>query len=224
MKRKEKKVQSMRMSPLDSVRPLGTKARNILLLVTDYQIYQDFAEWVIMSVKAEGQPILHVMFDDRISPIIEGSEGILEVLDIAHVCGCENEIEMTKKTLDALSRMEGYHRIFFDPLSPFSQLFSEDSAPVHILKELAPFLERRKTLAYFCMAMDSHKNDTIAQSKDVVDVCLQVTRQDEAILVQPIKARGIYTRDFFLPRVYKSWPITEKAKLVSAFNHTMKQL
>ncbi|MFQ5884787.1 MAG: hypothetical protein ACE5IO_06775, partial [Thermoplasmata archaeon] len=86
-----------------------------------------------------------------------------------------------------------------------------------------PFLERRRTLGYFCLSVDSHENETIAQCKDLADVCLQVTQQDEAMVVQVINARGVYARDFFSPHVYKNWPtIDEQTEVAVNYYPTIK--
>ncbi|MFQ6107099.1 MAG: hypothetical protein ACE5QF_05885 [Thermoplasmata archaeon] len=215
----------MRIGPYDSVEKPRVSTRSILLLVSEYDIYQDFANWVVSSMKSEGESMLHVMLNGEISFATEESHRIPEVLCIAHIRECENEVEMAKRTLDALSRMDRFEKIFFDPLSSFSQLYSEDSAPVHILKELIPFLEHRRTLGYFCLAMNKHHDDTIAQCKDAVDVCIQVERQEGSMLVQAINARGIYRRDFFLPRVFRNWyAIEEPTQFRSQFDPVIKSV
>ncbi len=212
-----------RVSPKDSVMRPTARTRSILLLVSDLRIYQDFAEWVTSSVESEGESILHVSFNGVISMASEESPRTAEVLNIVDIRDCDNEIEMTKRTLDALSRMERFDKVFFDPLSPLSETFSEDSAPAYILKELVPFLEHRGSLGYFCLTLDSHDNVTVAQCKDSTDVCIQVTQQDGSLLVQALSAKGIYTKDFFLPRVCRNWPaIEERARLPSGFHPTIK--
>ncbi|MFQ5883736.1 MAG: hypothetical protein ACE5IO_01390, partial [Thermoplasmata archaeon] len=128
MERRNRNPHSMRVGPHDSLRTSNTQTRSILLLVSDYRIYQDFAEWVISSVKSEGECILHVLFNGAVAIGSDESQGILDVLNIVDIRGCENEMEMTKGALDALSRIERYDKIFFDPLSPLSQLFSDDAA------------------------------------------------------------------------------------------------
>ncbi|MCJ2562581.1 MAG: hypothetical protein LN417_00645 [Candidatus Thermoplasmatota archaeon] len=212
-----------RVSPKDSVTRPSARTRSILLLVSDLRIYQDFAEWVMSSSESKGESILHVLFNGAISLASEESPTTSEVLSIADVRDCDNEIEMTKRTLDALSRMEKFDKVFFDPLSPLSEMFSEDSAPAYMLKELVPFLDHRGSLGYFCLTLDSHDNVTVAQCKDSTDVCIQVTKQDGSLLVQALSAKGIYTKDFFLPRVCKNWPAIEgRARLPSGLHPTMK--
>ncbi len=211
------------VSPHSSVRMPSTQTRSVLLLVSDIQIFQDFAEWVTTSTETKGESILHVSLNGAISLDSEELPGILEVLNIADVRDCDNEMEMTKRTHDALSGMGKYDKILFDPLSPFSEMYLEDSAPVHILKDLIPLLEHRGSLGYFCLTLDSHTDETIARCKDLADVCVQVTYQDESLLVQALHARGIYTKDFFRPRTYRNWPtIGERAGLPSEFHPTIK--
>ena len=212
-----------RVSPKDSVTRPNARTRSILLLVSDLRIYQEFAEWVTSSVESEGESILHVLFNGAVSLASEESPRTAQVLNIVDVRDCDNEIEMTKRTLDALSRMERFDKVFFDPLSPLSETFSEDSAPAYVLKELVPFLEHRGSLGYFCLTLDSHDNVTVAQCKDSTDVCIQVTQQGESMLVQALSAKGIYTKNFFLPRVCGDWPaIEEHAGLPSGFHPTIK--
>jgi len=92
------------VSPHSSVRMPSTQTRSVLLLVSDIQIFQDFAEWVTSSTETEGESILHVLLNGAISLDSEELPGILEVLNIADVRDCDNEMEMTKRTHDALSR------------------------------------------------------------------------------------------------------------------------
>lgn len=216
------KSRPTRVSPHSSVRMPSTQTRSVLLLVSDIQIYQDFAEWVMSSTETEGESMLHVLLNGALSLDSEELPGTLEVLNIADIQDYDNEMEVTKRTHDALSGMGRYDKIFFDPLSPFSEVFLEDSAPVHILKDLVPLLEHRGSLGYFCLTLDSHTDETIARCKDLADVCIQVAYQDESLLVQALHAKGIYTKDFFRPRTYRNWStIGERAGLPSEFHPTM---
>lgn len=188
--------------------PTGTNSIQkgvVLLLVSDVQIFQEFEEWVASSVEKEGMSLLHVSLNGGVSLDSQGLPEALEVLNIPDVSDFDNEIELTKRTLDALSKMGRFDRVFFDPLSPFAEMFQEDSAPVHIMKELISLLEHRGTLGYFCLSLDSHDNRTIAECKDLADVCIEVTHQDDLLLIQPLRARGIYTKDFFQARAYRNW-------------------
>lgn len=201
--RSEQNLKPTGTPPFQALIPMSAETWSFLLLVSDYQIYRDFVRELVAAQETAEEGILYGMFFGTVSSILEESRGVLEVLDLGFVNSCENEIDLAKRLLDALSKMDRYPIIFFDPLSQISQLYSDDSAPAYIMEEAVPFLRNRKTLAYFCLNMHLHKNETMARCKDAADVCLQVTRKNGMDWVHPIKVRGAYTEELFLPHIYQ---------------------
>jgi len=194
---------------------------NVVWQVDNVEDYRLFVKPFVEQALHDKRKVVYVRFAQH-EPIVDKKD-----VTTMHVLNARSGFESFSTEVHTLITQEGEGAFYvFDCLSDLLSAWATDLMVGNFFVVVCPYLFQLKTVAYFALIRHSHSFRTIARIRETTQVLIDVYNTGENIYIHPLKVKGRYSPEMFLPYVKKNnqfTPLTRSADAAFLLKYISKK-